>query len=74
MGAACSTHGRDQKYIILVRKPEAVNYLGDLDTDESIVLIWILKKQFVNTLDSSVSGHGPVTGSCEHGNEPSYSI
>jgi hypothetical protein len=25
-------------------------------------------------LDSSGSGHGPVAGSCEHGNEPSGSI
>jgi hypothetical protein len=22
MGTACSTHGRDEKYIVLVRKPE----------------------------------------------------
>jgi hypothetical protein len=36
---------RDEKYNILVRKPEGERLLGDLGTDRRILLKWILEIQ-----------------------------
>jgi len=41
------------------------DHLGDLSVGRSIILKWILKKRGVRRC----GGEGPVTGSCEHGNE-----
>jgi hypothetical protein len=38
MGMACSTNGRDEKYNILVVKPERARTIG---VDEKITLDWI---------------------------------
>jgi hypothetical protein len=34
---------------------------------------WVLGRLTGGTVDSDGSGQGPVTGSCEHGDEPSGS-
>jgi hypothetical protein len=43
----CSTHGRGKKctYKILVGKSGGRDHLGDLATDERIILKWVLRKQ-----------------------------
>jgi hypothetical protein len=41
---AHSTHGRDEKYGILVGKPEGERPLGRLCIDGRIILKWILEK------------------------------
>jgi hypothetical protein len=50
-------------YKILIGKPEGKRSLGR----RSILLKLILGRMWI----VSVSGYGLVTGSCEHGNEPS---
>jgi hypothetical protein len=42
MGGACSTHGKDEKYKILVGKPEGKNNSKNLGVDGKIILEWIL--------------------------------
>jgi hypothetical protein len=68
IGGGCSTHGRDEKYKILVGKPRRIwednirmilgTYGGQVDTG----FIWLRG-----------SGQGHVAGSWEHGNDPSGS-
>jgi hypothetical protein len=38
MVRACGTHGRQQKYRVLMGKPEGKSNLKDLDKDERIIL------------------------------------
>jgi len=42
MGRTCRTHRRDDKYNILVGKPE--DHTEDIGVDERIILEWILGK------------------------------
>jgi hypothetical protein len=46
----------------------------DQDVGGWTILKWILDRMGWYGLDRSVSGQGPVEGSCEHGNELSGSI
>jgi hypothetical protein len=61
MGGACSSHGRGEKRIKnLVAKPERKRPLGRS------------RSRWGDNV--SCTGHGPVTGSCEHSNEHSVYI
>ena len=46
MGVACSTYGREERYIQSFggRKPEGKNHLEDPDVDGRIILKWLLRK------------------------------
>jgi hypothetical protein len=44
MAGTCSTHEGDEKYNILVRKPEGKRYSEDLGVDVRIILERIFKK------------------------------
>jgi hypothetical protein len=64
--------GRDQNaYKILVENLRGGNHLRGLGVYLRIILIWTLNRVGSCGLDSSGSGHGPLTGSS---NEPWGSI
>jgi hypothetical protein len=76
MGRAYSTNGEKRNaYRILVKKSEENRplerprrrWVDNIKMD-------LRKKGWVNGLDRSGLGLGPVEGSCEHGNEPLGSI
>jgi hypothetical protein len=52
MGGTCGTHGRCEKYKILVGKPERKMPLGAPEIDGKTVLKWILKKEGVDSIGS----------------------
>jgi hypothetical protein len=55
--------------------PKRGDHWEDLGVDGRITLRWTLgSRDRLGELDSAGSGDGPVTGFCEHGNEPSGSI
>jgi hypothetical protein len=67
---------RRNAYKILVGKPEGKRPLGRTRRRWEDNIRMDLKENRVGGrgLDSFGSGYGPVTGSCEHGNEPSSCI
>jgi hypothetical protein len=59
---------------VLVGKPEERDHLKDQGVDGRMGLEWILGRVAGECgMDSPGSGHGPVAGCCEHGDEPSLS-
>jgi hypothetical protein len=54
MGKACSTHGADEKYTVLVRKPENLyrtDYVGDPDLDDRKMLKHVLNELSMKFID-----------------------
>jgi hypothetical protein len=59
----------------LFGKSNGKNHLGDLNTDGRIILKWILKEYRLRAWIGFIRLRvGQVSGSCEHGNEPSGSV
>jgi hypothetical protein len=74
MGRAWSTNGDKRNACrILVGKPEGKRLLGRPRRNWVDNIKMDLRMEWY-VLDSSVSGYGPVEGSCEHGVESSGSI
>jgi hypothetical protein len=61
-------------YTYLLENLNERGNLQNLSVDVRIILKLIVKLMYGCMMNSSDSGHGPVVGCCEHGNEHSFSI
>jgi hypothetical protein len=70
-GGACRTHKRDEKsQKNLTREPKGRRQLGDLFVDGRIVLKQIWERAISKiSIEFSWFRRGPVSSSCENGNE-----